>query len=1831
MNIMKIDTIVSKCIIAILLTFFVTTITNAQVDTALYSLNQVQVSVGQKSISACSDTKLIITGVTASNYASISWSTTGDGYFSKNTDLNPTYSLGLDEMINGKVYLVVTANGIDGCSSIKDTVTVTVNSVFFSINDSDFTTCQNVSTHLIAKVLKGAGGYTYEWSPSTYLDKTTGSDVIFTPSSSTTISYQCTITDELGCKGYNQLQIKVNPSPTVTISNPKPSLCVGSSVTLLAAQAAFYNWNTGDVTPTITKTPTITTTYTVTGTNPMGCWTTATTIVTVNPYPTITVTALPSVVSVGKSSQITATGALSYNWSNGLGSGTTQIVSPQITTSYTVSATNNFGCAVMDSVTVTVITTNKIALLKMLNEADSLLSKAPEGLIPGKYPPIAFENLKNVSQNAQNVYSDTKASQAHIDSTVSNLSNAIVLFKAAKIYNPTVPVKYIAILEGNHTVQVNKSFALHAQIYPSNASNQQINWYFKNTKDTLDKGYLGNGSVVTLTPPQIGNYLIYAYSNEYYISGKDTVFHHDSVSIVVAPPVLVSKITVNTNVLKIVAGTSDNSIVATVWPLTASNKNLLWSSKDETIATISPLTGAIIGVSEGTAIITIISVENPLLMQTITVYVYGVSVDKSKLESTLSDAEFIISTIDENTDIGTNVGQYDNSLWYELNKIYGTAKDEFYSSVSTENSVYNSVFDLLSAIAKFKNSKVGATYVNLLSIKPEDISLSISSAPYQLNAIVLPIEASNKSLVWESSDETVVTVDKNGLVTVVGGGSAFVIATTTDGSIISDSTTITVIVPVKSISLPQVVGLQVNTAFYLSALVLPRTATDDNLVWSSSDTSIVIVDSNGYVSGLKPGSAKILVQSADGQVTAMTIINVSLEAIPTKSITLPDTLHLLFGEIQTLNAIIQPYNATNSIINWASSNASSLSVDYKGELTAWGVDTVVVYAYSNDDETIFDSTIVYINASKAPEVFLIKPITLQEGSSSISIPLSKLVVDDKTSISNLEFIPNTSNNFTIEIVDDSLIITPINPNVAVSENVSFSVVDQDGQSVTVTISVSISSSINKAPVITEIPKQAITVGGTFIPVLLPLYVSDDYTKQEDITWSVKSNTIFKTSVNFNNLYVEPVSNTWIGLDSLLLIAKDKNGDSSTIYIQYSISNKANEAPNLAQIPVQEQTNTTAFQPIVLSKYVIDDYTPSLSITWTASKSNKVNTTIVGGKAFITVIDKNWTGSDVVVFTATDQGGLSSTVSVFFNQKATVSQVTWAGKPEVSFTAERTKVGSKELVKFHGSITGQASDGAEWTFEGGSPAQSYDLNPVVSYDKLGAFDVTFVAGNNGEIDSSVISDYITVVGISTPDTILCPGTSAVLSVSDKTLTKYQWSNGDKTASISVSPSVDTKYSVTAQSGLVKFYDTVLVTVSKPVSLGNDTAICEGSTLTYTLQGFATYKWNNITSFNKNTFKTSTPQNISVEVKDVYGCVSSAGVEVSVNALPTVSLGVDDSICPSVKKVLDPGNSFNSYKWNDGTVTQTKEVTISDNYSVTVTDANGCKNSDNVTVVVKQTYAEQLGVATYSDNGSNIILAWERTKGKNTEKYEVLREYETDKYEVIGNTLFNEISIVVDSTSNSNQQAYKYKLRTYDACGSSVESEPHRTMFVTSNYNSLEQKINLEWNRYEGIALTKYTIYELNKQTGDTLKIGSVPASKDIQKFSFSVNNPKDGYQYRVGYTVPYFDPKVTKSDGGPFSQSLSNMAESELVGTQIEDLSQVKVYPNPAQIQVSITSTDFKMEEIEILDVLGNCVYKSSKFENKNKLEICIESFTAGIYTVRIKGNDSVKTTLFIKD
>ncbi len=142
----------------------------------------------------------------------------------------------------------------------------------------------------------------------------------------------------------------------------------------------------------------------------------------------------------------------------------------------------------------------------------------------------------------------------------------------------------------------------------------------------------------------------------------------------------------------------------------------------------------------------------------------------------------------------------------------------------------------------------------------------------EITAEVTPAETFVTTLAWTSTNPDVATVDTDGIVTGVGAGTAEIIATTTDGTEISASLEICVIVPVKQITItPREVTLEMSRSITLSADVIPSNATNAAVIWSVIEgEDIVSLTDTGVVTGLQPGLARIAATAADGCAAADT-------------------------------------------------------------------------------------------------------------------------------------------------------------------------------------------------------------------------------------------------------------------------------------------------------------------------------------------------------------------------------------------------------------------------------------------------------------------------------------------------------------------------------------------------------------------------------------------------------------------------------------------------------------------------------------------------------------------------------------------------------------------------------------------------------------------------------------------------------------------------------------------------------------------------------------------------------------------------------------------------
>ncbi|MBD5321987.1 MAG: leucine-rich repeat protein, partial [Bacteroides sp.] len=234
-----------------------------------------------------------------------------------------------------------------------------------------------------------------------------------------------------------------------------------------------------------------------------------------------------------------------------------------------------------------------------------------------------------------------------------------------------------------------------------------------------------------------------------------------------------------------------------------------------------------------------------------------------------------------------------------------------------------------------------------LMIESIDLNYDTVKVPigtkYDLSATAQPESASDRSLKWSSSDESVATVDEYGNVLAKAIGGCVITVSANDLSGISESCKVTVVpAAVERIELSHTEWSGfVNEHLTITAAVVPENAADKTLLWTSSDPSVATVDANGQVTAVGVGEAVITVTC--GGVSAECKVVVNAKIISVESVTLDRTsVECNPGAVVQLTATVNPDDATDKSLSWSSSNEAVSTVDANGQITAVGVGEAVI-------------------------------------------------------------------------------------------------------------------------------------------------------------------------------------------------------------------------------------------------------------------------------------------------------------------------------------------------------------------------------------------------------------------------------------------------------------------------------------------------------------------------------------------------------------------------------------------------------------------------------------------------------------------------------------------------------------------------------------------------------------------------------------------------------------------------------------------------------------------------------------------------------------------------
>ena len=394
----------------------------------------------------------------------------------------------------------------------------------------------------------------------------------------------------------------------------------------------------------------------------------------------------------------------------------------------------------------------------------------------------------------------------------------------------------------------------------------------------------------------------------------------------------------------------------TIQPENATNQDVVWSSNNSTVASVSN-TGWVQANSIGTAIITCYSTDGSGVYSQCTVkvspliiYVTSVSLNATSATLNVGDTKQLYASVSPSSATDKSVS------WSSSNSSVASVSS---NGLVTANSSGSATITCKANDGSGKTATCSIT-VKESTVYVTGISLNISSASLnvgdtkQLTATITPYNATDKSVSWSSSNYSVASVSSNGLVTAVSSGSATITCKANDGSGKTASCSITVkesTVYVTGISLnSSSASLTVGSTKQLTATITPYNASDKSVSWSSSNSSVASVTSNGLVTANSSGSATITCRANDGSgKTATCSITVKESTVYVTGISLNSlSASLTVGSTKQLTATITPYDATDKSVSWSSGNYSVASVTSNGLVSGRGVGQTYITATTSN-------------------------------------------------------------------------------------------------------------------------------------------------------------------------------------------------------------------------------------------------------------------------------------------------------------------------------------------------------------------------------------------------------------------------------------------------------------------------------------------------------------------------------------------------------------------------------------------------------------------------------------------------------------------------------------------------------------------------------------------------------------------------------------------------------------------------------------------------------------------------------------------------------------------
>ena len=1381
---------------------------------------------------------------------------------------------------NSAIATVSATGVVTGVSAGLATITYTVTNASGCV--SSVSADVNVNAGATATITAG-GTTTFCAGGSVTLTASTGASYLWSNGAQTqsiTVtaggSYYVTVTNASGCSATSAATtVTVNPLPTANIlANGPLTFCQGGSVTLSASPVvagSTYLWSNGATTSSINVTSSATITVTVT--SAAGCSTTSLpTSVNVFTNPTATITATGATTFCqGGSVVLTANAGtgFSYQWSNNTNNQTTTVSTAG---SYTVTVTDANGCSVTSAPTV--VTVNPLPTTAAITGTSSVCMGGTTLLSTTATNPVwSSANTAIATVAANGLVTGVNAGTVVVSYTITN-ANGCTNTASVTVTVNQLPTAAIAAV-GATTFCQGGSVTLLASNAPAGMT-YTYQWRLNGTAIT---GATANTFVANAS----GNYSVTITTN----SGCAATSANTTVTV---------------NALPVLAANTGTASVCENGTVTLANAQAggLWSTANNTVATINAVTGVVTGINPGTTTLTYTftnangctnSVSTNFTVNALpaavitangpTAFCQGGSVTltanagSSYLWSTGATTQTItvnntsdvtVTVTNANgcsatsavTSVVVNANPVANITSLNGNTFCQGASVTLVASTGASYAWSNGAFTQSVTLASTQTVTVTVTNADGCSATSAPFTVTMNPAPvatvtangpttFCAGGSVVLTAPTAAAYLWNSGETTqtiVASVDGPYSVTITNGNGC---------TATSANTNITVL------AVPAVQAIAgANTVCAGSTTTLTNTTIGG--VWTSSNTSVATVSANGEVTGVAAGTATVTytVTNANGCSNAVSF-TMNINATP--------VLTAIAGTATVCEGATTTLANAQAGGTWSSSDVAIATVAANGVVSGLSAGSAnITYTYTNAAGcTSSVAQALVVNALPVATVTASGATTFCAGGSVTLTAPAGMTYAWSTGEPTQAITVSTSGNYTVTI-------TNANTCSATSAPVAVTV--------------------NALPTVSiaNIGATTFCQGGS-VTLISPLNSTYSY------SWNNGATAITGAS---NNTYVSSASGSYT------LTITDANGCTATS----------------AAIPV----TVNALPVVTAAANGPTTFCAGGSVTLTATGAATYAWSNGATTPSITV-----NASDVITVVGTTVDGCSSTSNAI--------TVTVNALPVATITS------SGSTACLGSTVTLTANGGATYSWSNNATTSSINVTAGNTYTVT----ATSAAGCTSTASETVTFNANPAVTVTANGpTVFCQGGSLTLTATGGS--NYVWSNGDQGASTTVNQSGSYFVTVTNAAGCTTQSSLVNVTVNAvPVvaTINGANSVCEGGNMTLT-SATAGGVWTSTNNFiatidgagnvtGLNAGSTTITYTVSVN-----GCTASTVAQINIlnnPVTPTITASGATSLCPGGSVVLFASNAAN-YQWSNGPQTPFIVATQSGAYTVTATGLNGC---------------------------------------------------------------------------------------------------------------------------------------------------------------------------------------------------------------------------------------------------------------------------------------------------